>query len=215
MLAATEQFDAALGLYDRLVDGDELACRDFLLGLREQDGASIQRLCGAVTTAFHKIGDAWECRELTVYREHVASQIGHRLLLGLRATIPPPRDDAPVAIGCSPEQDPYLLPSTMVELVLRERGWRSQSLGANLPLEMLEPALDELNPQLCWVSVSHVENDQRLHEQLASLARIAQDRNVEVICGGRALNEEITHRHPEITFAAELHDLNHYPPGEC
>ena len=28
----------------------------------------------------------------------------------------------------------------MVEVVLRELGWRTQSFGTNLPLELLEPA---------------------------------------------------------------------------
>lgn len=165
-------------------------------------------LCLALTKAFHLIGEAWECSELEVYREHIASQVGYRTLLNLRSLLPPPDSNAPVAIGCTPEGDPYLLPTLMVELVLRELGWKAQSLGNNLPLEMLSPAMDDVKPQLCWVSVSYVASSQRLREQLSSLAESGEGRGVQIICGGRAFEEDPQLKCDGIEFLSDLPELN-------
>lgn len=63
-----------------------------------------------------------------------------------------------------------LLWTHVVELVFQELGWQVRSLGSNLPLEFLEPAIEQLRPGVCWVSVSHVDSDVRLAEQLSFLA---------------------------------------------
>ncbi len=207
MLATTESTDAPSEIFRHLVDGDEQACREVLDRLRENHGASVLSLCEVVTQAFHKIGEAWECSELEVYREHIASQLGYRLLLDLRSLLPVPLEDAPTAIGCTPERDPYTLPTLMVELALRELGFRAQSLGTNLPLEMLEPAMDAVQPCLCWVSVSFVDSMDRLREQLSLLARLGQSRGVEIVCGGRALVGEVKQGTGKITFLTQLREL--------
>ena len=71
-------------LYQHLVAGDEAACRRYLNKIRSEDGVSILTVCEQLTEAFHCIGEAWACSKISVYREHVASQIGYRLLLDAR-----------------------------------------------------------------------------------------------------------------------------------
>lgn len=210
MLSATEPFHAPSEIYEHLVDGNEQACRELFDHLRVDEGFSVLALCEALTQAFHKVGEAWECSELTVYREHIASQIGYRLLLDFRSLISPPEDDAPVAIGCTPESDPYTLPTNMVELVLGTLGFRAQSLGTNLPLELLAPAMDDVRPRLCWVSVSHVESMSRLREQLSWLSEIGRDRGIKIICGGRAVADELKHGLGGITFLTQLSELEEH-----
>ena len=207
MLATTESTDASSEIFQHLVDGDEQACREVLNRLREDRGASVLSLCEVVTQAFHKIGEAWECSELEVYREHIASQIGYRLLLDLRSLLPVLREGAPAAIGCTPERDPYTLPTLMVELTLRELGFRAESLGTNLPLEMLEPAIDTVQPSLCWVSISFIDSMDRLRGQLSHLARLGQSRGVKIVCGGRALVGEVKQGTGNITFLTQLREL--------
>jgi len=108
-------------IYQHLVAGDESACRRYIDRIRSEDGVSVLTVCEQLTEAFHLIGDAWACSEIGVYREHVASQIGCRLLLDLSSSLPAVSDTAPKAIGCTPESDPYSLPTLMVELVARSR----------------------------------------------------------------------------------------------
>ena len=106
-------------IYQHLVAGDEAACRRYIDRIRSKDGVSVLTVCEQLTEAFHSIGDAWACSEISVYREHVASHIGCRLLLDLSSSLPAVSETAPKAIGCTPESDPYSLPTLMVELVMR------------------------------------------------------------------------------------------------
>lgn len=207
MLATTESTDASSEIFQHLIDGDEQACREVIQRLREDQAASVLSLCEEITIAFHKIGEAWECSELEVYREHIASQIGYCLLLDLRSTLPAPREDALTAIGCTPERDPYTLPTLMVELTLRELGFQAQSLGTNLPLEMLEPTLDTVKPSLIWVSVSFIDSIDRLRDQLSLLGGLGQSRGVKIVCGGRALGGELKQGTRNITFLSNLREL--------
>lgn len=207
MFPAGKSFHERLDFYERLVDGDERACRDLVYRHREDQGASVLRICEALTEAFHRIGEAWECSEVEVYREHIASQIAYRLLLDLGSLMSIADQEAPAAIGCAPDCDPYVLPTCMVELVLRDLGWRAQSLGTNLPLEMLAPAIDDIQPRLCWVSVSYIDSMARMREQLSLLGGIGCSKGVKVVCGGRALSDEVKHGHTGITFLTELREL--------
>jgi hypothetical protein len=141
--------------------------------------------------AFHKIDKAWQCAELEVYRERIASQTGYRLSLALRSLLPLLAEDAPIAIGCTPERNPYTLPTLMVKLVVRGLGFRSQSPGTNLPLEMLAPAMDDVRPQLFWVNVSFTDSTERFTEQLSLLSELGRRHRVKIFCGGRAIDNEV------------------------
>ena len=174
-------------LFERLVQGDEQACSEMVRALHEQQQASLPLICELLTDAFHRIGDAWQCSKISIYREHIASQIGFRLIQSLRMATPWPAGSTRIAIGCTPEKDPYVLANAMVELILRGQGWRSYSLGNNLPLRELKLAIQEYQPRLCWVSASYTENEARLHEELIGLGRFAESYNTLVICGGRAI----------------------------
>ncbi len=212
MLATTEKHQDGLEFYQRLIEGDELACRKLVRRLQVTEGASVVRICEALTEAFHAIGDTWQCSQLEIYREHIASEIAYAMLLELWARLPEPESDAPLAVGCTPEDDPYRLPTLMVEVVLRELGWRTQSFGTNLPLEMLEPAFREVQPGLCWVSVSQVASETRLQEQLAALSQLAQTYQVEVVCGGRGVRSELVDRYAGIRFVRDLSGLAIFEP---
>lgn len=207
MNAAIEASHQSSEIFQRLIAGDEQGLRGYIDQLRVQEGASVLAMCEALTEAFHRIGDAWECSELAVYREHIASQIGYRLLLHMRSHLPQPAADAPKAIGCTPENDPYALPTLMVELVLQELGYDARSLGSNLPLEMLQPAIEDVQPKLCWVSVSYIESIQRLRQQLLYLGKLGHRRGVEIVCGGRALTEQVQRGLRHVNFVDQLHQL--------
>jgi methanogenic corrinoid protein MtbC1 len=197
-------------IYRHLIAGSEQACREYVRDLREQQGASVLTVCEHLTEAFHAVGEAWACSEISIYREHVASQIGQRLLSDLRVDSPSLAESALKAIGCTAEGDPYSLPTLMVELVFQELGWQARSLGSNLPLEFLEPAIAQLRPGVCWVSVSHVNSDARLAEQLSFLAECGRKHGVEILCGGQALKNEMRIGISDITFLNELRDIEDF-----
>lgn len=208
-MTTASHYDLAHHLFEFLVAGDETACRDLVFDNQEYVYPNVQSVCETLADAFHKIGDAWECSDIDTYTEHVATQIGHRILFDVRSELRATNDNAPRAIGCTPEQDPYSLPTLMVELVLKDLGWDASSLGTNLPLELLEPALDRIKPDLCWVSVSYVDSLPRLEQQLHNLGLLARDRGVKVVCGGQAIDAQMLQGIPYLDYVPELSMLKH------
>ncbi|MGI9474583.1 MAG: hypothetical protein ACR2NZ_23810 [Rubripirellula sp.] len=95
----------------------------------------------------------------------------------------------------------------MVELVMKELGWNARSLGSNLPLELLDPAVQDLRPQICWVSVSFVDAPERLRQQLESLSEKGQADGFRILCGGQALDEDLREGLSDVTFVDRLRDL--------
>jgi excisionase family DNA binding protein len=175
---------------DALLAGDVELCRRIAFDLHLA-GKSVSVVCDQVLAAsMHDIGDRWECEEAEIYQERRATMLCLRLLSELRSTIPAPAETKPSALGGTPECDPYLIPTTMAEIVLRQNGWRAQSLGSRLPFPTLVAAIREVRPQLFWLSVSHLEDaDRFLAEYRAFYEEVRAE--VAVVVGGRALTESL------------------------
>jgi MerR family transcriptional regulator, light-induced transcriptional regulator len=160
--------------HEALADGDEQVCRQVILDLYLAE----HRLCKffdlVFAPAYHRIGERWECREVEVYQERRAIEIGARILGELRRMLPDPGSNAPVAVGATCEGDPYQLPTTLAELTLRESGWHATNLGASLPFSTLEAALTQNRPRLFWLSVSSVEDEDRFAKQYSIFFELAE-----------------------------------------
>ena len=118
-VAATAQ-----DFYRAIVSGDEEMCRQILLD-RHLSGERAGRIFDTVVApAFHFLGTGWEFDRVQIYQERLGSGICLRALEELKALIPEPKATAPLAIGATPECDPYMLPTFMVSVVLRQAGWR-------------------------------------------------------------------------------------------
>lgn len=155
-------------------------------------GHGLAAICDEVLAViFQRLGIAWECGELEIYRERRACEIVYRLLNELSLALPPVPPSAPLALGATLPNDHYQLPSTMVELVLREQGWQARSLGCNLPAETLIAALREQRPKLFWLSASHISETSEFVSAFNQLAAAAQDLRIPIILGGRALSSEL------------------------
>jgi methanogenic corrinoid protein MtbC1 len=114
---------------------------------------------------------------------------------------PPP--EAPLAMGATPEFDPYSLPNQLIELVLRESGWRTHALGSNLPFETLASAIATHRPRLFWLSVSHIENIPTFLRRYQDFAE-SLPKEVTMVVGGRALTDEVR---PKMKYAAHCDNL--------
>ncbi|MGI9518369.1 MAG: B12-binding domain-containing protein [Pirellulaceae bacterium] len=173
-----------------LTAGDEQAAGKILYELF-LDGMTVAELSDQlISPAFHQIGFRWQQGSMEIYQERRACEITMRVLNELRTLIPEPAIDAPLGIGGAPEKDPYMLPTTLVELVLRELGWRSQSLGSLLPLSTLAQAARDQQPRLFWLSVSYVEDLQTFLPRFAEF-RNALNGATLLSLGGRALTEDV------------------------
>ena len=84
---------------EALLAGEEDSCRRIVMDLYLA-GASVCEIGDQVLAgAFHDIGDAWECGEVSVYRERRGCEIAMHTLHDLRGALPESPLDAPLAIG--------------------------------------------------------------------------------------------------------------------
>lgn len=191
--------------YGALVAGDESACARILLD-RFLGGERVSRLGDQVVApALHRVGAAWECHSVAVYQERRGCGNCLRAIEALRHALPSSQPSDPLAMGGSPTGDPYVIPGALVDLVLRHAGWRSELLGDGLPFETMTKAVQDAQPQLFWLSVSAIDDEQRfLDGYLAFYAAVKDE--VAVVVGGRALHEGLRRN---MEYAAYCDNLQH------
>ena len=178
----------------------ERAVAPLLAAVREHDEECVRRIIvdlhlsahsvaeigdAVLAPAFEQVGELWERGEMDVYQERHACDMCHRALQALTGLLDAPRPDAPAAIGGGISGDPYTLATRLVELVLRQAGWRAMSLGHDLPPETIEKAIEHHRPRLVWLSVSAPLPEEQLRRSCESLAARAGRHSGALVVGGR------------------------------
>ncbi|QQR90717.1 MAG: helix-turn-helix domain-containing protein [Myxococcales bacterium] len=179
----------AVQLQAALEEGDSRKVHDLLLGAYLQGRGIAELADEVIAPSFRSIGRCWAESKLEVYRERRACEVTLRVLHELLALQPDAAEDAPLAIGASPEGDVYQLPTTLVELVLRDLGWRAQSLGSAHPGATLVAAARDMKPKIFWLSVSYVRDERQLGETCKALESTMKEQNGAFVLGGNALSE--------------------------
>ncbi|UCG31540.1 MAG: MerR family DNA-binding transcriptional regulator [Phycisphaerales bacterium] len=197
---------AAGYLREPLEQGNEEQCRQLVFDLYLA-GHHLCEVCDvAIAPAFYELGERWQHGKVEVYQERRACEICLRVLHELRAVLVPPAQDAPRAVGGTLAEDESSLPTTMVELVLREGGWRAETLGTGHPTSTLCAAIKDIRPRLFWLSVSYVNDPDQLVSECETIYRTAVDSGAALVVGGRALDQDIRQR---IQYAAYCDHLRH------
>lgn len=193
-------------LADALLAGDESRCRQIATDLYLAEH-SLAVICDDVfAAAFRDIGDRWSCGEAEVYQERRGCEITLRVLHELRALLPAPPDNAPLAIGGAASGDQYSLSTTMAELVLRDAKWNAVSLGDNLPFETIAAAIREHHPKLFWLSCSHISDEEVFLTGYGDLFD-EYGTDVAIVVGGYALTDEIRRK---MKYAAFCDNMQHF-----
>lgn len=188
---------------EAIAAGDETTCRDILVGQYQRTGKFSKLADEFVAATFHELGEQWDCGNLEVYQERRGCEICSRILHECRRIIPPAHENAPLAIGGSPEGDHYTMPSQLVELVLREASWRSINMGSNLPLSTLAAAVAEHKPRMLWISASHIEDRGRFIEAYNDLCDAVSPETM-VVIGGRALTDGLR---PQLRYTGHCDNM--------
>ena len=183
--AAQENADELLRA--SLMAGDMETTRGLLMAMYLQ-GRDVAELCdGPLTLAMRSVGELWKEGPGGIHREHCATEVCAQALHYLAGRFPKAKADAPVAVGGSMEEDPYMLPSLMAATCLRAMGWQAINLGANLPFSALESALAFYGPgvELAWLSCSVGKLAAGQEKRLSKLAQRVGEMGIELVVGGR------------------------------
>jgi excisionase family DNA binding protein len=131
------------------------------------------------------VGDLWTAGEISVAKEHVASNIASRIVarLGPRMARRGVRKGT-VILG-STQTERHLLPTSMAADLVRQAGFHVINLGVNLPTESFASAVAEADAPLA-AAISLTMNGQEA-ELSATIAAIGAIADIDVIVGGSGI----------------------------
>ncbi len=194
-------------LAEALLLGQSLTARQLIFDLFWAKH-SVSVLCdNVIAAAFRVIGERWSCRQADEYQERRGCEIILRILLELYPYLQPVLADR-LAIGATITGDNYKLPSAMAELTLRAARYQTQNLGTSLPIRSLVRAVQDLHPQIFWLSVSHLVEYETFIEEFAMLAAACAESGTVLIVGGRALTAELRSKLVYSAYCDTMQQLN-------
>lgn len=190
-----------------LVEGDGEALRSAVFHLYAAGTPAAEICDDYLAAAFTELGDRWQHGSLEVYEERRAVAVCQGVLHELNTALPEVGPGAPRAAGGTLAGDWYSLPTDMVQVALRERGWNALSYGSNLPVETLQAAIEEEELRLLWLSISWMESEDRLVDSVSELHATANAHGTALVLGGRELDSDLRRRLRCSAFCDDLAQL--------
>lgn len=201
--------EAAAKLYEFLIESNARSAKALVLD-QYLSGSSLGEIFDdVIAPAFGKVGEKWECGEIEVYQERRGCEICISILQEIRELLPTPGENAPVAIGGAPENDAYSVPSLMVDLTLREKGWWTERLGSHMPFSAFNNAARQYKPNLAWLSVSHIADEEVFLREYQKFIESLSPETL-VVVGGRALNESTRSKMKFSAYCTSMQQLEAY-----
>lgn len=167
---------------ERLLEDPERAAEAALHLERARLGSWV-RVAEALGPLIRRIGDAWASGALCVLEEHVSSA---RLARALSRCCEPfePRRSAPRVLLGTPPGEEHTLGLSLVELCMRERGWRAIWSGAELPTVEFVSAAQHGSIDAIALSASLASAPENLAQVIESLWPVCRNAGVRLLVGG-------------------------------
>ena len=202
-----EAATAGTGRFDQVVSAiDPHILEARLLDERGRSG-SWWRVAEGLAPVLVEIGQRWADGSLTVLEEHLASERIARALARVCDRLPvAPR--GPLALLATAEGDDHTLGLSLVEVCLRELGWRTLWAGRDMPTDELTSRLAAIDPpvRLLAISASSASaNASVLARQARRLGEACQAANAALVLGGAGRWPGSLRYGRRITSLAELH----------
>lgn len=183
---------------------DKSSLLEMLAGWMREGRPLYQIFDTLAAPVFEQIGCQWEQNEIDISQERSACTLFLQVILELAAQFKPTIKKDLLAIGGALSGDWYSLPVAMVDLTLKEQGWKSLCLGSHLPAESMVKAIERRKPQLFWISVSHIANVETFLKDHRLLADACARNHTFMVLGGQALTPQLRKKLPETVFCDTL-----------
>ncbi len=175
---------------------------------------TLAEICDRVfAPALGKLGCLWGEKSLGQYQLAVACQRMRGLLVRISSDL---LSDEPMvyrAIGGTALNDKADLSSLFAELTLREIGWDAESLGADLPCEVLSQAARDREVQIAWMCYTHIDSAQSVQEYNRSLNALLPA-TTRLVIGGSMLSSDVRRELRYSFFGDSFQHLANYALGQ-
>jgi excisionase family DNA binding protein len=179
-----EEGGEAEALFHFLRDGNEAEAKGLILTLYLNGWSVAEIVDGPLKESMERVGSLWSHQPEGIFFEHRATEIAFQSIVRLRSLLPE-KKSRPIAIGGSAPGDVYMLPSLCAAAVLEAAGYQVINLGANLPIESLELAIDRLGASIAWLSVSANTVSLEVGPRVEDLAERLAEKGIPLVVGGR------------------------------
>lgn len=190
-----------------LLEGDEESFRRvglnlFMAGMKARDIFD-----KALSPILLDLEQSFAQGRIKPYQQMRMVQMIERWIGELRLSLQRPAETASLAIGCGMHGERLLgVTTAMMDVSLREIGWRTESLGCEAPLGSLSELLRDLRPRLFWLAVGQVSAPPSFVKQYDTLAATAEETGVALVVAGHELTREIRQ---QMRYAAFCDTLGH------
>lgn len=188
---------------ERLLSDADRALHAALLLERERLGAW-WRVADALAPVVHAVGAEWEDRRICVLDEHRASARLSRALARVCESLRV-RRGTPRVLLATAEGDEHTLGLSLVEVCLRESGWRPCWYGARAPAGEIAAAIRRGEAEAVALSASTVSAPKSLEQQARCVGDAAREAGALLVVGGRGPWPEPLPYGDRLNGFAELH----------
>ena len=200
------------------MEGRAADVRAMLFGAWLRGATVTELLDGPVASAMRRIGELWRHNQHGVMVEHRATDICEQTLHIWRSMLPPPVEQAPVAVGGAPSDDTYSLPSLMAATVFTFEGIHAVNLSKETPIDALAAAAEQYGAKYVWFAMSidrTAREEANLCTRITSLADQIGPRGGRFVLGGRSVPAALRNQsHEAILIARSFGDLAAYIQNE-
>lgn len=133
-----------------------------------------------------EIGERWHRGELSITREHYATNYLVQRLAAILRTVPNATDKPLIWVGCAPGEL-HEIGAMLLSIYLRRAGYTVRYLGQNLPLDDLVAETQLVKPDMVLFSATTIDAAVNLGPLCEMLANIEPPRPI-IGYGGRAFN---------------------------
>lgn len=142
--------------------------------------------------AQQEIGLLWQCNEITVADEHLATAITQVAMTRVYDELfTAPRRDGRTLVAACVDTERHELGLRMVCDLLELEGWDTLYLGATVPIESLVDTVRQRRPRVVALSTSLTPHLARLRETIEAL-RTLNENSPAILVGGRIFADDPT-----------------------
>ena len=196
---------------DALLNGNRAQASE---KIRQQlgNGLSIKAIYEEIIKpALYRVGELWEHNQITVAEEHTATSVAEAVMNELYGNIVSrSRIPKKVVLACV-ENEQHQVGIKMVADIFEMKGWDTYFPGANTPVYELIQYIGKIKPDVIALSASIYFHLPVLEEMIQLIRHDYPE--TPILVGGQAFRhggKEIASRHPQITYAENLDDLEAY-----